>query len=126
MQIRDWKLEKRDENRIQQTSLEHLENGQYSIHPPTPSPTEDRTQAVKPAPRKIPFNDELKYSEPIPHYFKENHPWDIGLVLAPNCPDDISVVRLIKTAPFNFEFRIESLIHHKTILKASFRYNCKV
>ena len=115
MQIGDRKLEKRDENRIQQTSLNHIDNGQYLIHPPTPSPTEDRTQAGKPAPRKIPFNDGLIYSEPIPQYFKENHPWEIDLVLAPNCPDNISVIRLIKTAPFNFEFRIESLIHHKKI-----------
>ena len=70
------------------------------------------TQAAKPVSKKIPLNDGLKYSEPIPQYFKENNPWEIGLVSAPDCPDNISVIRLIKTAPFNFAFRIESLKHH--------------
>ena len=102
-----------------QTSLKHLENGQYPIHPPTPPPTKDMVQAAKPAPKKIPFNDGLRYSEPIPDYYKENHPWAIGLVSAPDCPDNISVIRLIKTAPFNFAFRIESLIF-QVILKRNF------
>ena len=102
-----------------QTSLKHLESGQYPIHSPTPSPTKDMAQAAKPAPRKIPFNDGLRYSEPIPDYYKENHPWEIGLVSAPNCPDNISVIRLIKTAPFNFAFRIESSIF-QAILKRHF------
>ena len=122
MQLRDWKLEKRDEDRIHfnQTNIynEQIENGQYAIHPPTPAPTQDMTQAAKPVSKKIPLNEGLKYSEPIPQYFKENNPWEIGLVSAPDCPDNISVIRLIKTAPFNFAFRIESLKHHNFSLNA--------
>ena len=56
----------------------------------------------------IPLDDKLQYSEPIPTYYKEHHQWDIDLVSAPDCPDHTNVIRLIKTAPFNFAFRTES------------------
>ena len=78
-------------------------------------------QTIKPVSKKIPFDNELIYSEPIPQYYKENHPWEIRLVSAPDCPANISVIRLIKTAPFNFEFRHESLIYHKTSLNIFYK-----
>ena len=111
-----WKLSKRNEDRIHfmETSLKHIEKGQYQIHPPTPPPTKDMAQAAiggkmtEPHSWTIPLDETLKYSEPIPTYYKEHHQWDIGLVSAPDCPDNTNVIRLIKTAPFNFAFRTES------------------
>ena len=99
-----------------ETFLKHFEKGQYQIHPPTPPPTKDMAQAanggeiMEPLSWKynfIPSDNGLKSPEPLPKYYKENHPWDIGLVSAPDCPDHTNVIRLIKTAPFNFAFRTE-------------------
>ena len=110
----------RNEDRIHfmENSLKHFDKGQYQIHPPTPPPTNDMAQnandgkMIKPVswsmPLEFTWDDELKYSEPIPRYYKEHHQWDIGLVSAPDCPDNTSIIRLIKTAPFNFAFRTES------------------
>ena len=109
-----------------ETFIKHFEKGQYQIHPPTPPPTKDMAQTANGGEMMEPLSwkynfipsgvleySGLKYSEPLPKYYKENHPWDIGIVSAPDCPDHTNVIRLIKTAPFNFAFRIESSTRFK-------------
>ena len=41
----------------------------------------------------------------IPENFKENRKWDLKILKSPNCPTTATFIRLIKTAPFNFELR---------------------
>ena len=41
----------------------------------------------------------------IPENFKENRKWDLKILKAPKCPKTATFIRLIKTAPFNFELR---------------------
>merc|ERR1711990_16542 len=41
----------------------------------------------------------------IPENFKENRNWDVTIVKAPKCPSTVKILRLIKTAPFNFDLR---------------------
>ena len=46
--------------------------------------------------------------EPIPEYFKEDHPWDITILEAPICPKTAKIIRLVKTSPFDFDLRTGS------------------
>ena len=41
----------------------------------------------------------------IPENFKENENWNIDLLEVPECPKTSKTIRLIKSAPFNFELR---------------------
>ena len=41
----------------------------------------------------------------IPETFKENRKWDVTILKAPECPSTVKILRLIKTAPLNFELR---------------------
>ena len=41
----------------------------------------------------------------IPENFKENQKWDVQILKAPKCPPTAKILRLIKTAPFNFDLR---------------------
>ena len=41
--------------------------------------------------------------EPIPEYFKEDHPWDVTILEAPLCPKTSKIIRLVKTSPFDFD-----------------------
>ena len=47
----------------------------------------------------------------IPENFKENRKWDVKIVRAPECPPTVEILRLIKTAPFNFELRKVSKVY---------------
>ena len=76
------------------------------MHYPTPPPTSNMIKSASETMKSKPINN-LIYSEPIPNYYKLDHPWNIDLVEAPECPSSIEVIRLIKTAPFNFAFREE-------------------
>ena len=54
----------------------------------------------------IPTITWFRYAEKrIPETFKENRKWDVTILKAPECPPTVKVLRLIKTAPFNFELR---------------------
>ena len=46
----------------------------------------------------------------IPENFKENQKWDVQILTAPKCPPEAKIIRLIKTAPFNFDLRNQFLI----------------
>ena len=48
----------------------------------------------------------FKYPENrIPENFKENEEWKIDFLDVPKCPKTLKTIRLIKSAPFNFELR---------------------
>jgi len=41
----------------------------------------------------------------IPENFKEDREWDLQIIKAPKCPKTANLIRMIKTAPFNFKLR---------------------
>ena len=41
--------------------------------------------------------------EPLPEYFKEDHPWNVTILEAPPCPKSAKIIRLVKTSPFDFD-----------------------
>jgi len=41
----------------------------------------------------------------IPENFKANRKWDVTFIKSPKCPPKVEILRLIKTAPFNFDLR---------------------
>ena len=43
--------------------------------------------------------------EPLPEYFKEDHPWDVTILEAPLCRKAAKIIRLVKTSPFDFDLR---------------------
>ena len=46
--------------------------------------------------------------EPLPEYFKEDHPWDVTILEAPLCRKAAKIIRLVKTSPFDFDLRYGS------------------
>ena len=62
--------------------------------------------------------------EPIPEYFKEDHPWDITILEAPLCPKTSKIIRLVKTSPFDFDLRTESKKHFHILYHMDFFICC--
>ena len=62
--------------------------------------------AEKPTPKPTapPYNE-------IPEYLKEDRPWDVPILSAPECPSNIKLIRLVKTTPFNFDLRFHMRSH---------------
>ena len=54
----------------------------------------------------------------IPENFKENHNWDVTIVKAPKCPSTVKILRLIKTAPFNFDLRKVSKVYDNELYES--------
>ena len=57
----------------------------------------------------IPWSQEQR----IPENFKENRKWNVTILNAPECPPTEEILRLIKTAPFNFDLRKVLKIHRQ-------------
>ena len=67
----------------------------------------------KPEPPKIDWDVD---PEPIPEYFKEDHPWDVTILEAPPCPKTSKIIRLVKSSPFDFDLRVGSKIISRILM----------
>ena len=54
----------------------------------------------------------------IPENFKENRNWDVTIIKAPKCPSTVKILRLIKTAPFNFDLRKVSKVYDNELYES--------
>ena len=54
-------------------------------------------------PEENPAIDLNAEPEPLPDYFKEDHPWDVTILEAPLCRKAAKIIRLVKTSPFDFD-----------------------
>ena len=55
----------------------------------------------------------------IPENFKENRKWDVTILKSPECPQTAKIIRLIKTAPFNFDLRKVSKVSLNCTIQSS-------